>query len=478
MSRKSLRFFKDFSYAVSSNLISLLISTLVVLIVPRMIGVEDYGYWQLYLFYTSYVGFLQFGWNDGIYLRYGGNEYENLNKGVFSAQFWLLFISQTVIAIIIIFLSSYLINDVDRKFILLMTALCLIVVGVRAMPLFILQATNKIKEFAQITIIGRVLYFVLIFSFLLLGINEFRIMIYADLLGKLVSLLYAMYCCKDIIFHKFHSLRIIFREITTNINVGINLMFANIASLLILGVVRFGIEHSWDVSTFGKVSLTLSISNMMMIFINAVGIVLFPVLRRVNQNKLNKIYVTISPLLMTIFLGLLISYYPLKIILNSWLTEYSDSILYMALVFPMFVYEGKMALLINTYLKTLRKEKLMLQINLISLGLSVLLTLLSTIILKNLTLAILSIVVILAFRTILAEWYLSKILSISIFKNVVLESIIIFMFIVIGWFGGVTHSLFPVVFYSFIYVLYLFVNRKELFQAAKDIKLIINNGDF
>lgn len=235
-----------------------------------MIGVEDYGYWQLYLFYTSYVGFLQFGWNDGIYLRYGGNEYENLNKGVFSAQFWLLFISQTVIAIIIIFLSSYLINDVDRKFILLMTALCLIVVGVRAMPLFILQATNKIKEFAQITIIGRVLYFVFNIFFLLLGINEFRIMIYADLLGKLVSLLYAMYCCKDIIFHKFHSLRIIFREITTNINVGINLMFANIASLLILGVVRFGIEHSWDVSTFGKVSLTLSISNMMMIFINAV----------------------------------------------------------------------------------------------------------------------------------------------------------------------------------------------------------------
>ena len=29
----------------------------------------------------------------------------------------------------------------------------------------------------------------------------------------------------------------------------------------------------------------------------------------------------------------------------------------MALLFPMGVYEGKMALLINTYLKTLRKEK-------------------------------------------------------------------------------------------------------------------------
>ena len=47
-------------------------------------------------------------------------------------------------------------------------------------------------------------------------------------------------------------------------------MFANIASMLIIGVVRFGIERSWDVETFGKVSLTLSASNLMMLFINAV----------------------------------------------------------------------------------------------------------------------------------------------------------------------------------------------------------------
>lgn len=442
-----------------------------------MIGVEEYGYWQLYLFYTSYVGFLQFGWNDGIYLRYGG-KYEDLNKSLFSTQFWLLFISQTVIAIIIILLSILLFDDANRQFILTMVALCLILVGVRAMPLFILQATNKIKEFAQITIIGRVLYFVLIVSFLFFGVNEFKIMIYADLLGKLISLVYAMYCCKDIVFQKLYSLKISFREISSNINVGINLMFANIASLLIIGVVRFGVEHSWDVSTFGKVSLTLSISNMMMIFINAVGVVLFPILRRIDEKKLNKIYVTISPLLMTFFLGLLISYYPLKMILTSWLPDYSDSLLYMALVFPMFVYEGKMALLINTYLKTLRKEKLMLRINLISLVLSLVLTLVTSILIKNLTLAILSIVIILAFRTILAEWYLSNVLSISIYKDILLESIVIFTFILIGWLGREIYSLYSVIFYSVIYLIYLFFKRKEVTQALKDIKLIMNSGEF
>lgn len=72
------------SYAITSNLLSLLVSTLVILILPKLIGVEEYGYWQLYLFYTSYVGFAHLGWIDGIYLKYGGEEYERLDKQKFS----------------------------------------------------------------------------------------------------------------------------------------------------------------------------------------------------------------------------------------------------------------------------------------------------------------------------------------------------------------------------------------------------------
>ncbi len=78
--RKILR---DFSYSISSNLISLAVSTLVVLIVPKFIGVTEYGYWQLYIFYTNYVGVLHFGWLDGIYLRYGGYHYRDLDRPTF-----------------------------------------------------------------------------------------------------------------------------------------------------------------------------------------------------------------------------------------------------------------------------------------------------------------------------------------------------------------------------------------------------------
>jgi O-antigen/teichoic acid export membrane protein len=472
MNNKAHAFIKNFSYTFASNLISLLVSTLVVIIIPKLVGVEEYGYWQLYLFYASYVGFLQFGWNDGIYLRYGGKEYNELDKGLFFSQFWMLTISQIIIAIIIIVLANIFLNKTDMQFILTMVALCLIVTGIRTMSLLILQATNRIKEYAQITILDRAIYCCLMMFFIAANVREYKILVVADLIGRFISLLYAMYSCRDMFFRKVSTFYFSFREALVNINVGIKLMFSNISSMLIIGVVRFGIERSWDVSTFGKVSLTLSISNLMMLFINSVGIILFPILRRTDKKNLPSIYLTMRDFLMVALLGMLIAYYPLKVVLSAWLPKYADSMIYMALVFPMCVFEGKMALLINTYLKTLRKEKLMLKINLIALFLSIIITFGTVVSLKNLTLAIASIVFLLAFRCTLAELFLSKILKIRLYKDMGFELMMTSIFILTGWF---VNSWLAVLLYGMAYSMYLIIKRKDINGTIKNIKLLMKS---
>lgn len=470
MNKKTREFVKNFSYTLAANITSLLISTLAVMIIPKVINVEDYGYWQLYIFYTSYVGFFQFGWNDGIYLRYGGKEYNILDKELLFSQFWMLAISQFLIAGIIIISTLILFNQIERKFVLIMVAICMIILGVRAMLLFILQATNRIKEYAHITMAERVIYLFLIASFLVIGVREFKLMIVVDLVGKLISLLYAMYCCRDIVFRRFSTFYFSFKEAMKNINVGIKLMFANIAGLSIVGVVRFGIERCWDVSTFGKVSFTLSVSNLMMLFINAVGIIMFPVLKRTDEKKLSSIYATMRDLLMIILFGLLILYYPLKVVLSAWLPKFSDSLMYMALVFPMCIFEGKMAFLINTYLKTLRREKLMLKINLISLAISIVSTYITTVLFKNLSFAIVSIVILLLTRCVLAEMFLSGILTISLSKDIALELVMTLIFIITGWylypwFGGTL--------YIIAYIFYLVIKRNDVNNTIINMRLLM-----
>ena len=155
-------------------------------------------------------------------------------------------------------------------------------------------------------------------------------------------------------------------------------MISNLISLFIIGVVRFFIERTWDTTTFGKVSLTISISNLLMVFIRAVALVMFPMLRRTNSDKLSGIYNTMRTCLMIPLLGMLVCYYPAKVILSAWLPQYADSLIYMALLFPMCVFESKMSMLIETYMKTLRKEKWLLMVNVTTVSLSVVITLITS----------------------------------------------------------------------------------------------------
>lgn len=459
MENKGIQFIKNFSYTISSNLISLIISTLVVIVVPKLVGVEEYGYWQLYLFYSSYVGFLHFGWSDGIYLRYGGEEYSDLDKKAFSSQFYMMMLFQFFIAVIIVIVSLVFCNDNNRVFILTMVAINAVIVNVLSVLLLTLQATNRIKDYAQINIISRVTYILLIIIFLFIGIREYRLMIVADLTGKALSLLYAIYACKDIVIKKLNTLNFSFAETTENIRVGIKLMFANIASMLIIGVVRFGIEYSWDVSTFGKISLTLSVSNLLMLFINATGIVIFPVLRKLSIEALPELYLIIRDILMAILFGVLVLYFPMNALLSTWLPNYTESLVFMALLFPISLYEGKMGLLINTYLKTLRKEKFIMKVNLIVLLLSVLSTILTTVIFRNLNAAVLSILLAIAIRSILAEIYLSKALKINVIKDIIYETTLAILFIVIGWY---INSIIGFVLYLLTVSFYFFLKRKGL----------------
>src|SRR4051794_13524444 len=98
------RFARSFSYIFFANILSIVVSTILILIVPKFIGVEDYGYWQLYIFYSSYISYMSLGLTDGAYLRYGGQDYKSLHKPVFVSQYWFLVGFDLVVNFLIAFL--------------------------------------------------------------------------------------------------------------------------------------------------------------------------------------------------------------------------------------------------------------------------------------------------------------------------------------------------------------------------------------
>ena len=470
MNTKLRNILENITYTFTANILTMLISIIMTLILPKFLGVTDYSYYQLYIFFISYVGFFHFGWIDGIYLKIGGMEYNDLEKSNYVTQFWMLNVLEIIIAAIISIFALFIIKNIDKSFVLISTSVCGVITILRTYLLFILQSTNRIKEYAKYTRVDRFIYFALVIIFLFLGFNNYKIILYIDIFSKLVALILCVNKMKDIVFGKLNISKNILFEIFENISIGIKLMLANVASTLIIGVIRFGIQRNWDIETFGKISLTLNISNLLMTFINAVAVIMFPLLRREEESNLPKIYVILRNTLMIFLYMMLIFYYPIKLILSTWLPQYADSLRYMALLFPICIYESKMSMLINTYLKSFRKEKSMLIINTISLILSLILTISSVFILNNLTLAILSIVFLLGFRCVIGELVLTKIMNILIYKDIILETVLTAIFIISSWF---INNMFCSIIYTCFYLIYVFIKRKDIKRTILLFKKIL-----
>lgn len=460
---------KNISYTFIAQGITLAISLIKALWIPKILGVEQFSYWQLFLFYSSYVGFFQFGLNDGIYLRYGGKRFSDLNKAVFRSQFWILVVSQFLLTIMIIVFSEMFVKDDNRIIILIATSACMIITGVSAFFWFTFQSTNRIKEYTLSLVIEKIIFVIIVLFFLILKITNFKYFIIADLVSRTCGLIFLIVIGKELIIGKWCSYRIAFSEVISNISIGTKLMLANIASLLILGVGRFIIDYVWGVTAFGEFSLALSVVSMILLFINAVSIVLFPALRRVPADKLSEMYVSIRTVLMLILLGVLIAYTPMQYILNIWLPEYARSLKYLAILFPILVFDGKMQMLIATYLKVLRKEGILLKINIIAVIFSVVVCSFAAIIMKSMNIVIVSMVIVVIVRCVIAELYLSLKLRLSVMKVLTGEIILVIVFMASSWY---LEGIFSLVVYFIAYLIFVYFSRQELSRTLRLLKRI------
>ena len=466
-------FFRKVVYVVGANLLSLLVSILTTLVVPKFFGedVGQYGYLQIYVFYSGYIGFFHFGWCDGIYLRDGGKYYSDLDRPLYSSMFWLMTVIEVAIAVLISVFGYFFANNAEYAFISFAIAVSVLIYLPRTMLSYYLQTTNRMKEYASITTVGRSIYGVSIILVVLFFSKDYHHFVWGDIIGKFVALLVSIWWCRDIVFSKPAALKTSVSEAITNISVGIKLMFANIASMLITGIVRWGIQTKWDVATYGRISFTLSVSNLLLTFISAVALVLYPTLRRSNADALKGLYEKSKNTLMIPLLGCLVLYYPIESILSVWLPQYAESMRYMAILFPMCIYAAKMTMVVQTYMNVFRLEKKMLQVNVIGVIVAVITTAVSVFWLKNLTLAMLSMVMNQMFRCVYAESVLSKEMNAKCLKDTLYEIALTVLFILASWFVG---GWIGVVIYFIGYLVYLLLKHEDVMHLFGQVKRLKN----
>lgn len=390
-------------FTIFAQLCSLLFSVIMSLIVPKLLGVTEYSYWQLFIFYSSYVGFAHLGITDGMYLKAGGKKITGIDKNQLTSLFWHMILSQVLFSV---FLFIFTVNSQlsqDRKFVLYMTAIYMIYANITWFLEFVFQATDHIKKYSYLTIASKMYFIIFLFLDIFIRNGSFKYFVGFFVLSQLIAAIYGTYKLREVLFSFSKKTFCSLKNTVTTARAGIKLTISNTISTMILGIGQFFIDSRWGIDTFGMFSFSFSLTTFILQFISQVSVVFFPALRKVDHDNRLKFFKVFHKYLNFLLPIVLIGYVPLKIIMDLWLPEYTISFYWLSFLLPICIFDGKMNILFTVFFKVEREESLLLKYNIISLAFSAMVMFVSVFIIQSKILVPIAITSAIFLRSFLSE---------------------------------------------------------------------------
>lgn len=401
------------SVAFLAQGVSLALSVIQTLLVPKFLGVEQYGYWQLYIFYVSYVGFFHLGLSSGVYLTTGGQTREEMDEASIKSQMLFGAFYETIMAVVIVVFSTFLQTGPERAFVIVMTAIYLVLQNMATFMMNELQCMNETKKSSYSTIIERLAFLVPLLVFLVRRVDSFYPYVFAYTTSTLVQLAYCAWNLRDFWGVHWLGMRHAAKLGWASIKIGFPMMLANIMSMLIIGIGRFFIDARWGIETFGRLSLALSLVSFFLAFVSQASMVLFPSLRQADKSEVRGFYQAARDAMGLLFPSIYVLYFPLTWVLSLWLPAYADTFVYLIFLVPICVFDSKYNITGVTYYNVLRRERTMLAVNAVAAGVSLVLTLVAVYLVGSVFAVIACMTAVIVVRSVWSERYMNGLLGVK-----------------------------------------------------------------
>lgn len=450
---------RNLIFALISQVVATGVSALSSLIIPRFIGVEQFGYFQLFLFYTTYTGFFHFGLNDGVYLVHGGENLQTLPKKSVNSQFLVGVIFQSCIAALLFSYALLGPFDEARGIVIAQTAIMIVVQNASLFLGYVFQAINETKWFSISLLLAKGLYGLSLVVLAICHVQNFYYYSTAFIVSTIIALIYCIIKGAPILSAGFEGPRAAIVDSVSSIRVGCKLLIANLASMVILGIARWLIDVEWGIEAFSQFSLSLQLVTFVSTFLSQVAMVLFPSLRSVDTGEQKQLYISIKRKLDLFLPVAYIGYFPLFWVVSAWLPKYETGLSIMYLLLPICVFDGKMLISSTTFYKVLRKESELLLLNIISALVSVGLCAVFLFVFMDPRIVMLGAVMAIVFRSILAEISMSRHYEIS-YGSTSLGLILITVVFLLS--NILLAKIYALIVVSILYLLFLYIstNRK------------------
>lgn len=352
---------KDFGMVLVSNILVLFSSILTGLVIPKLLGVANYGYYKIFTLYLGYTALLHFGFVDGILLFHAGEDYSKINVLKFRRDTRFFGKTQIIVSIIIIIVSAIVFEGI-YKFMFIMIGVDTIATNMTSYYQYVSQCTMRFKELSIRKVYQaalRILMTVTFFLFHWVGvIGNLSAYIYIFCLVAIDILLLIWYVVtyREITFGTAEKLRNNFNEIIGYYKRGIVLTIAFQVANLIFNLDRQFVSILYNTETYALYSFAYSLISMATTVIGAVSLVLFPNLKRRSRATISDDFSKGMAAIAILVFAAHIGYYPLCGFIKWFLPDYVQSLVYLKIIFPGLAISSCISVIIFTYYKLLDKN--------------------------------------------------------------------------------------------------------------------------
>lgn len=365
---------KTIAKVFSANVIQLVTGIIVGLWLPSILSIDGYANEKTYTLLVSYIGFLHFGFIDGLYIKYGGKKTENINKATLKGEYYFLLIAESILSIILVIISITVKNTI-----LLLFSLTILPIMIYAFFRYYFQAVGEFKKYTIIMYLYSLIY--LIANILLIFIIKSDNYIWYALC-TIIS-----YIIAGLIYHfelikKLRGIKPTFdRKNLLNVTkVGIFILLGNLSIVGLFSIDKWFIKIFFTTEDFAYYSFAVSMLNIINTLVSAISVVFYNYLCNNNTEKnINKIkdYLMI--------LGGIASgaYFILSFIVKKYLVKYIPSLDIISITFSTLPYMVLInALYVNLY-KVNKNEKKYLKVVSIMLLISIIYNFIAVIVFKT-----------------------------------------------------------------------------------------------
>lgn len=379
---------KNAFMVISSNLLTLLVSLFMGFVIPKYLSVDDYAYYHIYQLYIAYAGFFHLGLVNGIYLKYGHLDVDELPVNDFrkySRAMVILQLGMAALLLVILFLLFP--EDMNIGVAYAFTIVNIPLMNIKWFYSSINQFTKRFVIDSAVTYMQNVLQCVMVAAVIIFSLYNYLVLLIAVTLINLICMIAVMIQNKQFVnvFAITKEETKPDRSVGSLIKGGFFFMISEFVAIIILGIDSIFVQNLFTLTDFAMYSFAVSIISVMYTLISTVSNLIYPYLVRVDDDKYAKYYTLMSDVLTFVALMSMLAFYVAKFLVIHWLDKYEASLFIASILFGTVIFRTLIMLVCGNYFKVLKMTKEYTKNNFFSIVLAFVLDFLAYIIFKDCT---------------------------------------------------------------------------------------------